>query len=175
MIGVNIPASIFFTKRFKMIADCYIKPAIKETPFTGDIVSYGDKKYVVITAACDMEQENSDFVVLCQIDFVLIDSLEDSIKTTSSGSAEKNLERYINNAKSRYHLLPPCQLFRGGLIDFQRIRSVEKRDSQEGASIIASINPVFNKDIQARFLHYYGRQGQPQLNKNDIINWIKEN
>lgn len=150
----------------------YIKPAIKETPFTGDIIFYDDKKYVVLTAACDMEQDNSEFVVLCQINFNTIDDLKIRIKS-GSNNAEKELGRYINNAKARYHLLPPCQLFSGGLIDFQLIRSVGKEDFQDGASVIASINPVFIKDIQARFSHYYGRQGQPQLNKDNIIEWIK--
>ncbi|BCN31687.1 hypothetical protein [Anaeromicropila herbilytica] len=152
----------------------YIKPAIKVTPFSGDIVSYDNKKYVVITAACDMEQDNSDFVVLCYIDFSMLDKITKRIKS-GSNSAEKDLEKYINNAKSRYHLLPPCQLFIGGLVDFQLIRSVEKKDFLDGVSVIASINPVFHKDIQARFSHYYGRQGQPQLNKDNIIDWIRTN
>lgn len=152
----------------------YIKPAIKETPFTGDIISFEDKKYIVITAACDMEQDNSDFVVLCQIDFTIIDGLKTRIKGESN-TAEKELEKYINNSKARFHLLPPCKLFSGGLVDFQIIRSVKKENFQEHSSVIASINPAFNKDIQARFSHYYGRQGQPQLNKDNIISWIKEN
>lgn len=152
----------------------YIKPAIKATPFTGDIISYEDKKYIVITAACDMEQGNSDFVVICQIDFDKINALKTRIKD-ASGSAERELEKYINNSKARFHLLPPCKLFPGGLVDFQMIRSVTKESFLESSSVVASINPAFNKDIQARFSHYYGRQGQPQLNKDNIINWMKEN
>lgn len=152
----------------------YIRPAIKGSPFTGDIISYDEKKYVVITAACDMEQDNSDFVVLCQINYDIIENLKTRIKS-GSNTAEKDFEKYVKNAKARYHLLPPCQLFTGGLVDFQLIRSVSKEDFQEGSSVIASINPVFSKDIQARFSHYYGRQGLPQLNKANIINWIKVN
>lgn len=154
----------------------YIRPAIKEAPFTGDIISYDEKKYIVITAACDMEQGKSDFVVLCQIDFEILENLKNRIKDESKAKkAEDQLGKYINNAKARYHLLPPCKLFDGGLVDFQIIRSVDKEDFTERASVIASINPAFNKDIQARFSHYYGRQGQPQLNKDNIINWIKAN
>lgn len=153
----------------------YIKPPIKDKPFTGDIISYDGKKYIVITAACDMEQNKSDFVVLCQIDFDIFDDLKKRIKDESK-DAESQLGNYINNAnKPRYHLLPPCQLFSGGLVDFQMIRGVSKDDFNEEASVIASINPVFNKDIQARFSHYYGRQGQPQLNRGNIVNWIKSN
>ncbi len=155
----------------------YISPAIKEKPFTGDIVSYDEKKFVVITAACDMEQDKSDYVVLCQIDFNTIDNLKRDIKgeEKEAKKAKEKFGRYVNNAIARYHLLPPCQLFSGGLLDFQLINSVSKEDFHEKASVIASINPVFHKDIQARFSHYYGRQGQPQLNKDNIIAWIKAN
>lgn len=152
----------------------YIKPAIKEKPFTGDIVSYDEKKFVVITAACDMEQSNSEYVVLCQINCNTVEDLKTRIKEDSN-TAIKDFTKYVNNAKARYHLLPPCQLFSGGLIDFQLINSVSQKDFHEGASTIASINPVFHKDIQSRFSHYYGRQGQPQLNKDSIIDWIKAN
>lgn len=152
----------------------YIKPAIKEKPFTGDIIEYNHTEYIVITAACDMEQNNSDFVVLCQIDFAKIDDLKKRIKENSN-KAEKELAKYINNGKSRYHLLPPCSVFSGGLIDFQIVNSVSKEDFTEHASVIASVNPVFVKDIQSRFSHYYGRQGQPQLCGDNIIKWIKCN
>lgn len=154
----------------------YIKPAIKKTPFTGDIISYNEKKYIIITAACDMEQDKFDFVVLCQINFDILDDLKNRIKDKNrTRKAEEQLRSYINNAKPRYHLLPPCKLFIGGLIDFQTVRSVSKKEFTEGVSIIASINPTFSKDIQARFSHYYGRQGQPQLNGDNIIDWIKAN
>lgn len=154
----------------------YIKPPIKDKPFTGDIITYDDKKYIVITAACDMEQDKCDYVVLCQIDISLFTDLKDRIKNEStSKKAEDQLTTYVNNAKPRYHLLPPCHLFCGGFVDFQTIMSVSKSDFYEKSSVLASINPVFHKDIQARFSHYYGRQGQPQLNKENIINWMKQN
>lgn len=154
----------------------YIKPPIKDKPFTGDIITYDEKKYIVITAACDMEQDKSDFVVLCQIDINSFNDLKNRIKDESTfKKAEDQLRSYVNNSKPRYHLLPPCKLFFGGFVDFQTLMSVSKEDFQEKSSVIASINPVFHKDIQARFSHYYGRQGQPQLNQENIISWIKQN
>ncbi len=72
-------------------------------------------------------------------------------------------------------MLPPCSLFHGGLIDFQMVQSISTEDFNENASVVSSINPVFHKDIQARFSHYYGRQGQPQLSKDNILEWIKAN
>lgn len=152
----------------------YIKPPINVRPFTGDIISYDENVYIIITAACDMEQDKGDFVVLCQIDFEDMENLKKRVKKDSK-NAIGELGKYINNSIPRYHLLPPCQLFCGGLVDFQLIRSVKKEDFEKRASIIASISSVFHKDIQARFSHYYGRQGQPQLNKENIIEWIKDN
>ncbi len=150
----------------------YIKPAIKNQPFTGDIISYQEKKYVVITAACDIEQDNSEYVVLCRISFDIINNLKTRIKE-GSNTAENDLIKYINNSKARFHLLPPCNVFSGGLVDFQMLSSVKKEDFFEHSIVVASINPSFVKDIQARFSHYYGRQGQPQLNKGNIIEFIK--
>ena len=151
----------------------YIKPAIKTKPFTGDIISYNEGKYIVLTAACDMEQDNSEYVVLCQIDFKNIDNIKSRIKS-GSNTAEKELNTYVNNSKARYHLLPPCNAFSGGLIDFQKIMSIDRESFYEYTTVIASVNPVFIKDIQARFSHYYGRQGQPQLDQERIIKWIKD-
>lgn len=123
-----------------------------------------------------MEQDKSDFVVLCQIDINSFNDLKKRIKDESTfKKAEDQLRSYVNNSKPRYHLLPPCKLFFGGFVDFQTLMSVSKEDFQEKSSVIASINPVFHKDIQARFSHYYGRQGQPQLNQENIISWIKQN
>lgn len=149
----------------------YIKP-MKKKAFTGDIVCYEDEKYVVITASCDMEQGKSDFVVLCKIDFKKFEELKSRVEKRSN-SAEKKLENYINNKEARWHLLPPCSVFDGGFVDFQMVRSVDRNDFFETAKVIVSINQVFHKDIQARFSHYYGRQGQPQLSKEDIIGWIR--
>lgn len=154
----------------------YIKPPIKNKPFTGDIIDYENTKYIVLTAACDMEQSNSDFVVLCKIDFQIFESLKAKIISQDpvSGQTKSELMKYINNNKPRYHLLPPCDIFSGALVDFQQIKSISKDDFYEKACIYSSINPVFIKDIQARFSQYYGRQGQPQLEYESILNWIKK-
>lgn len=151
----------------------YIKPPIKEKPFTGDIVLFRENQYLIITAACDMEQEKkADYIVLCQINVDIVNGLRAGIEGDNK-KAEQELMRYINNGKNRYHLLPPCRIFDGGLVDFQMVTSIKKEELSKSGILIASVNPAFHKDIQARFSHYYGRQGQPQLNKDSIINWIK--
>ena len=148
---------------------------ISKKPFTGDIVQYNEKEYVVMTTACDMENKKTDYVVLCGIDYEKVKEIKTKIKDENRRKSGINdLEKYVNNNVLRYHLLPPCQLFEGGLVDFQNIASVKKEDFESNYTVIVSINPVFHKDIQARSSPYYGRQGQPQLNKDAIADWIRK-
>lgn len=150
----------------------YITQPENKKIFTGDIINYDSEQYIVMTAACDIENDKSDYVVLCKIDNKILKDIYCGLKEDVS-SAKQKFDTYIKNNKQRYHLLPPCDLFLGGAADFQCIQSVPKTEL-EGLESVISINPVFVKDIQARFSHYYGRQGQPQLNKDSIIEWIKE-
>ena len=121
-----------------------------------------------------MEQSKCEFVVICQIDTSLMERLRDGIKNDEKKYKEE-LSRYINNSIPRYHLMPPCKLFGGGIVDFQNIKSIKVDEFEKNIDTLASVNPIFHKDIQARFSHYYGRQGQPQLSKDSILEWIKNN
>lgn len=150
----------------------YITQSENKKIFTGDIINYESEQYIVMTAACDIENDKSDYVVLCKIDNEILNDIYTGLKEDNT-KAKSNFDGYIKNNKQRYHLLPPCDLFPSGAVDFQCIKSVPKNEIESLKSDI-SINPVFVKDIQARFSHYYGRQGQPQLNKDSIIEWIKE-
>lgn len=151
----------------------YIKPSPHVKPFTGDIIKYEDNTYIVLTASCDMEQKKFDFAVLASVDFKMFEEIYTGLrKTPPSNTKQKELAALVNNSKNRYHLLPPCDSFNGAVIDFQRITNIDKSNLYENAIIVSSINPVFSKDIQARFSQYYGRQGQPQLSLDSINNWI---
>ncbi len=147
---------------------------------SGDIIEHcvsskmGEKRYfVVVNAQCDIEQGNVDNYVLCEISTKEVSKWKTSIE--KSGSISKNLKdkviKYVNNAKSRYHLLPPTIHFVGGIIDFQSVFTIPKeRINIQEYNVVASITNEFSKDIRFRFTAYYGRQGQPQLELNDVIN-----
>ncbi|TCX53601.1 hypothetical protein [Dehalobacter sp. 14DCB1] len=151
----------------------YIKPSLKDKAFSGDIVIIEDKKYIIISASCDMEQDNAEYVVMCKIEFNEIASLLSKVKEDDV-KAKDRLRSFVNNAKSRYHLLPPCRIFPGALIDFQQVNCISREELDEKCSVFASVLPVFAKDIHGRFSQYYGRQGQPQLNLDDIITFVKK-
>lgn len=78
-----------------------------------------------MTAACDIENDKSDYVVLCKIDNEILNDIYTGLKEDNT-KAKSNFDGYIKNNKQRYHLLPPCDLFPGGAVDFQCIKSVPK-------------------------------------------------
>lgn len=155
--------------------EVYIKPSLRSKSFTGDIIRYDDNYYVIMSAACDMENSNTDYVVMCKLEFEKFKKLVKKIRDVKevSKSTKNELKGYINNSNQRYHLLPPCSSFSGGFIDFQYILTIARSELDENAIIEATISPQFVKDIQARFSHYYGRQGQPQLDVDEVINFIR--
>ncbi len=104
----------------------YIKPSLRNKPFSGDIIEYNGKSYVIISASCDMEQAKTDFVVMCCIDFENFDALKGNIKVGAqiSSSSKSKLNALVNNNVARFHLLPPCREFTGGKVDFQQIFTI---------------------------------------------------
>jgi hypothetical protein len=155
----------------------YIKPTMRSTAFNGDIVIYNDCRYVIISASCDMEQGNNDYVVMCKLNFEDFRRLMNDIKQVEivSNGLKGKLNDLVNNKVQRFHLLPPCKNFQGAKVDFQQVLTLSKEELNEKCIIEATISPSFAKDIQARFSHYYGRQGQPQLDLDEIILYIKNN
>lgn len=156
----------------------YIIPAMSTEGFTGDIIMYNGKQYVILSPACDLENCKMDYVLICMIDFQKFAELKTAIQVSTSktkiNDLKDKLNRYVDNNVPRYHLLPPCTLFNGGFVDFQAIEAVNK-DELKKMEIIATINPVFSKDIRGRFAQYYNRQGQPQLNCEKIFTWMQTN
>ena len=150
----------------------YIKPPLRNQAFSGDIIIIDDKKYIIISASCDMEQGNADYVVMCKLEFNEINTIMAKVKEDDSKAKDK-LRNFVNNAKGRYHLLPPCKTFSGALVDFQQVSCLERKELDEKCIVLASVLPVFAKDIHARFSQYYGRQGQPQLILEEIVKYIQ--
>lgn len=150
--------------------EIYTNPPIREDLFTGDIVFKTENPEVffyVITPACDIANGKADFLTLCSISHEYIQTTKDLIKNGSNNPDK--LKEYTNNKIDRYHLLPPSRLFIGGLIDFQKIESVNVDAIKENYTVKASVNVHFSKDIISRFSKYYGKQGQPQLDVNEIV------
>ncbi len=79
------------------------------------------------------------------------------------------LKLAANSYSGRYHFLPPCQSFAGGLLNFQKVQSIPVREFSEKFTKHGTITTEFLKDIVSRFAAYYARQGQPNFEINKMV------
>lgn len=150
-----------------------IPPIYTDQNISGDIFEYDGSLYILLTPNCDLIQKKADHLLLAKIDTLTIEKLLEPIKllnseTPLSGTQQAKWRPYINNSKDRYHLLPPCMIFDGGLIDFQNTKSILVQDICS-YNKVAGIHREFMKDIQSRYASYYARQGQPQISLDGIV------
>ena len=145
------------------IPEIYIKNPIKisdSTVYTGDIVIDlgSNTHYFIISPSCDLATDKGRSPKVEFVTLIKIDGLD---KLPINGDKAKNVK---NNKEYAYHYLPPIDnIFHGGLIHFQQIRSVKISDiiNKELYHVSLCISNAFKKDIIARFSNYYSRQGQP--------------
>jgi hypothetical protein len=159
--------------------EMYIIPPIKEKPFTGSIYRRDEKNYIILSPACDLAHENRvRLAVMAEIEKIDMDYVKAlKIKIVKNDEetekAQRDLEALVKNSSSlKYHFLPQCQSFKGGFINFQKIRYEKLKDITDSYEPIASISASYIKDIIARFSHYYSRQGQPDMDFTKIVDFI---
>lgn len=141
----------------------YIKPLVKSNVFTGDILLSNEDRtaWVVLTPACDLAIDSKRTTPKAKfVTLALIDSF-DNVQSGKKADQIKGLNG--NRFDLRYHYLPHNELFHGGYIDFQCLRSVSIEKLQELYTPQAIITIPFRRDIISRFSMYYSRQGQPTL------------
>ncbi|MBC3539581.1 hypothetical protein ACFSC6_18820 [Rufibacter sediminis] len=170
-------------------AEVYIKPPIKPFIFTGSILENKDKELsIVLSPACDLAHfGKTKQVLLARIEPLNTPLIEDQknilrrpikpdlkpdeyAKDYAKREQAKAVLREIftNNYAHKYHFLPDCNYFDGGLINFQNIQTIT-HEGAEAYSQIASVTSSFGKDIIARFSYYYSRQGSPDFDFDKLL------
>ena len=139
-------------------------PLLNEDLAPGLILKNNDNFYVVITPACDLAKHNgtrkAKDVQLCCIDSVV------EIFPEDNSSTRRKRQSAIKNQNNMYHYLPKCKIFAGGLINFNKIITVnisEIEKQETSYTAVAKISLPYLKNILARFAMYYSRQGQPDI------------
>ena len=93
---------------------------------------------------------------------------------TKKDKKENKLKNVFgNNYTDYFHWLPKTKFFDGGFLSFRKISTLTKeefRDAYNQPHI--QISPHFVKDILSRFSSYYARQGQPDIERDKIIEEI---
>jgi hypothetical protein len=160
--------------------EVYLAPPLGEELRTGSIVENKDNKqlFIIMTPACDIVTHNGSFktdriliveieVEATVINYVMKDVTKDDEKTL------KISQLFGNNFCNYYHWLPKTDFFRGGFINFRKIFSLKPGDFKKIYDILGiQIAPSFIKDIVGRFASYYARQGQPDIEKSDVIKQV---
>lgn len=170
-------------------AEFYIIPPIRKYIFTGDILKKKDdgKFFIVLTPACDLAQgkakditlafiEGKDMEFVTQQKRILTAALPADAtneQKKKKDEARNLLERLLKNSLHfKYHFLPPTAQFPGGFINFQKVTTVQLSGIDAEFERVVSVTEKFAKDLIARFSHYYARQGQPDLNIEDLMKKI---
>jgi len=170
--------------------EVYIYPPLSDGLKTGSIVRKkdGEDLYVVLSPACDLVvrnggQINTDRILLVGIDmeqkvygyrFKKID--EDNAITPEEKIDRKKsiLDAAFTNRYTLYHhWLPKTSFFPGGFVNFRKLSALSKKDCRKNfEKPHIQISPHFVKDILSRFSSYYARQGQPDIERNKIIDEV---
>jgi len=158
--------------------EMYLFPPLKENIRTGSIVKQRDcnQWFTVMSPACDLViRADGGF----KTERILLTEIEPTLKVTKFAtrrctdiSDEVIKLRAVcgNNFTHYYHWLPETTFFNGGFINFRKLSSYKKKDFEQmfdKPSI--QISPSFAKDVVARFSSYYARQGQPDIENDDLI------
>ena len=170
-------------------AEVYIHPPIKNHIHTGDILKKGsdDKFYIILNPSCDMvvrsikkiddgkklPVRNAEKIVLASlIKWSELDDLS-GITKESGKDKKKRLKDHISNKKGRYHYLPPYAKLKDGMfIDFQFIGAYDPDTIESNFERVATISSVFLNNIIARFSQYYSRQGQPDFDEQQQVDYL---
>ena len=170
--------------RFYHEAEFYIKPPIREYIATGDILELDDKCYINLSPACDIAVRgvsdgvpdiNADKVVLAPL--IKVERGEfiknKLIKDTDSGRGiKKAIEKIIKGQRDKYIFLPSYSDVHAAIVDLQNICTCSNEEYMKYRRV-ATVTGFFLKDIQSKFSAYLGRQGQPDLNKDEMIEKYK--
>lgn len=164
-------------------SEFYITGPIKTNIFTGDIISYQDNRFLVLTPSCDIIKRtdgnrNANRILFCKV-IALNDGVENfhllNSQTSENNKNRKRLNSFIENKKQNYHFIPKSNSIDAGLIDFQDKLTIESDKVEELLENkkmirIATVSNPFLKDIISRYTNYFSRQGSPDFNVDEVFN-----
>ena len=170
--------------------EVYLYPPMSDKFTTGSIVKAADQWFVVLSPACDLVlKKNGTFrtdCVLC-VEIEKTENIVDKVLTETgikrmrdANKKQKRTEELLekifrNNYTFYYHRLPETDFFKGGFLNFRKLQTLSEDEFREQfQQPCIQISPFFVKDIVSRFSSYYGRQGQPDLDSQDFVDFYSQ-
>ena len=89
---------------------------------------------------------------------------KEQLKKNQIESVKTELKDFTKSLPERYYFLPKMDFIDNSVVDFQQQISVLKADIEQFRRI-ATITPFFLRDLIFKYSKYYGRQGQPDIDK----------
>lgn len=169
-------------------SEVYITPSIKDAIYTGDIIEDSNQEtYIVLSPSCDMvvrtkeeggktiQYRNAELFLAAEIiPWNQVDEFGNIKAETGDGNQKvKRLKGFMKNKKDRYHFLPPNFSLSASFIDFQKVRTFKTGDAEEKFKALGTVSKQFLKEIRTRFSQYYLRQGQPDLDIEELYSIMK--
>ena len=138
---------------------------------TGSMVKANNRWFVVLSPACDLIRRGENGVR--NTDRILLGKIERIEEALDGNTGKGKVTELCTNKHTYHHWLPETDFFEGGVLNFRKLVSLKEDDFEErfGKPII-QISPFFVKDIVSRFSSYYARQGQPDIDRTTINNFI---
>ena len=151
--------------------EVYIYPSADNALKTGSIIKKDDKYFVVLNPMCDLVIRKNNMPKATHI--LLVEIVPQCQLTTGCKENEMG-NAFSNNKTPYYHWLPRIKsskpTFDGGFLDFRILSTHPTEDFDEKFKPPEfQISPSFVKDIVARFSSFYARQGQPDIDYEEII------
>ncbi|MBD3617861.1 MAG: response regulator [Chromatiales bacterium] len=166
-------------------AEFYIIPPIRAHVATGDVVQHEGGRYIVLSPPCDVVVRghkdgkpviNANSIVLAPLVPVTREAfLNYGImrEDAKSSDREKLLDEIVKGKREKYVFLPGYRNIDAAVADLQNILTWSLDDFML-ADRLATVSGAFLKEIQSRFAAYYGRQGQPDLDKKELVKQYKK-
>lgn len=154
----------------------YIVPALHaERLDTGDILSIGDKLYIVLTPRCNMANKPPANYLLATLSTLSDWATWKEDLLGASGKKREKAEKEIRNHatqghESASHFLPPLNGEGPWLVDFKEARTIKSKLADKLIDRrMATVAPQFVPNLVQRYSAYLGRIGQPEIGEGELI------
>ena len=151
-------------------SEVYFWPAICPNEMTGDIYAQVEndrengKYFLLVTPSCDLASKTTPGAMRHFIQILPFSGF------ANEGTAANLVAKKIN----RYHVLPPCAVFVGGVADFATISCISATEASQRFLRKGSVIEPYWREIVTRLSAWLARQGTPEFQKDPLMKSIRQ-
>ncbi len=159
----------------------YVMPPVEKSPLTGDLyqgdIGGQDGYWILLTPSCDIVNEKAKWVLMAPCVFLTEEQEYQDWHSNPSKRKKEKLESLLSNnrrdgQRERFYFLPGALDLPDLVVDFQQLVTLP-REEMNSLKRLASLDSPFAEALLARFCHYFGRLGTPDLDTEVILNRLQ--